>query len=72
MKNKGTLLLLTLAGLLMSGCYITKRGPEFDARAYRNATVVTNLASVESTNTIRREWLQPSTNFFTLGPGDRL
>ena len=56
----------------MSGCYITKRGPEFDARAYRNATVVTNLASVESTNTIRREWLQPSTNFFTLGPGDRL
>ena len=72
MKKTGTLLLLTLAGLLMSGCYITKRGPKFDARAYRNATVVTNLAAVDSTNVIQREWLEPSTNFFTLGPGDRL
>jgi protein involved in polysaccharide export with SLBB domain len=74
--NRGFVFLLALAGSLLSGCYITKQGEGFDARAYRhtnsNATVLTNLATVPTTNHIHPEWLSPSTNYFTLGPGDKL
>jgi protein involved in polysaccharide export with SLBB domain len=33
---------------------------------------LTNFTTVSTTNTVNPEWLQPSTNFFTLGPGDKL
>ncbi|HTG43135.1 MAG TPA: polysaccharide biosynthesis/export family protein [Verrucomicrobiae bacterium] len=75
MKRLGSFVLLTLAGVLMSGCYITKRGEKFDARASRtskNASVLTNLATIENTNRVRADWLMASTNFFRLGPGDKV
>lgn len=86
MKNLGVVFSLALAGVLMSGCYITKQGDKFDARAYRQGkgatvasgtnggkvTILTNLTSVATTNRIDAAWLAPSTNFFKLGPGDRL
>ncbi len=34
--------------------------------------MLTNLTAVETTNHVAREWLQPPTNYFTLGPGDKL
>src|SRR5688572_6180152 len=73
MSKLGNCALLAAAGLLLTGCYYSKRGERFDARANsRNVTILTNLATVESTNTIQQEWLRPPTNFFTLGPGDKL
>ena len=73
MTNKGVCVCLAAAGLLLSGCFISKRGERFDARAAsKNAVILTNLASVETTNRISQEWLQPPTNYFTLGPGDKL
>lgn len=73
MKKKiGVLLLWTSLGLLMSGCFISKRGPEFNARAYRKARALTNLTTVTVTNKIDPHWLEPSTNLFRLGPGDRV
>ena len=57
---------------LLTGCFATKQGPKFDARDPRNLSGLTNFAVVESTNQIRSEWLEPSTNFYRLGPGDRL
>jgi protein involved in polysaccharide export with SLBB domain len=73
-------LALSLVALLLSGCYLTPAGEKFNPRAShgnppdnkRGAVALTNLVSVESTNRIRSEWLQPSTNAFRLGPGDKL
>ncbi len=64
-----------IAGLLMSGCYLTKEGEKFDPRTNhspQNALALTNFVSVQSTNHLRREWLQPSTNAYRLGPGDKI
>ncbi len=75
MKYLGTLVIWTLAGALMSGCYVTKQGEKFDARANRgkrNAVALTNFTTVQSTNRISADWLQPGTNSFRLGPGDKL
>jgi polysaccharide export outer membrane protein len=71
-KQIGIIILGTALGMLISGCYIQKRGPQFDARAYRKASALTNLTSVETTNKVRAEWLQAPTNLFQLGPGDKL
>jgi len=72
MTKLGNCVLLAAAGVLLSGCFITKRGDRFDARASNNATILTNLTSVDSTNRIQSEWRQAPTNFFTLGPGDKI
>ena len=60
-----------LIAALLIGC---KTGPRFDARQTRLSAkaTVTNLLTVVSTNQLDDEWLRPSTNFFTLGPGDQL
>jgi polysaccharide export outer membrane protein len=63
----GVCLLLSTAG-----CYISKNGPAFDPRAQKNVTTLTNFAQVESTNKLSPDWLKPSTNYFRLGPGDRV
>ena len=63
---------MAVAGVLLSGCIISKRGERFDARASKDVTILTNLTTVESTNQIRPDWRQPPTNPFTLGPGDKL
>ena len=72
MSKLGNCVLVAVAGVLLSGCYFSKRGEKFDARADRNVTTLTNLTTVESTNQIRAEWRQAPTNLFTLGPGDKL
>lgn len=72
MKKLGFVLAWSAACMLLTGCFLSKRGPEFNARAYRNVTALTNFASVESTNRIQPGWLQPATNFYQLGPGDKL
>ncbi|MBI4661135.1 MAG: polysaccharide export protein [Verrucomicrobia bacterium] len=40
--------------------------------AETNASALTNLTPVVPPSHIRPEWRQPTTNFYTLGPGDRL
>ena len=72
MTKLGNCLLVAVAGVLLSGCYFSKRGEKFDPRANRDVTILTNLTTVESTNQIRAEWREAPTNFFTLGPGDKL
>src|SRR5688572_5324405 len=75
MNYSGSLVALALTAVLMSGCYFAKQGEKFDARAPRSsqaAVILTNLATVESTNQIRPDWLQPPTNAFRLGPGDKI
>ena len=72
MTNKGTCVLIAAAGLLLTGCFISKRGERFDARASKDAVILTNLTTVESTNRIHEQWLDAPTNYFTLGPGDKL
>ncbi|HEV8542693.1 MAG TPA: SLBB domain-containing protein [Verrucomicrobiae bacterium] len=78
-KKWGLALLLVCAGSLLSGCYVTHQGPDFDARAYRyptghtnGAAAITNFTTVESTNRIRPDWLKPSADFYRIGPGDHL
>src|SRR5436190_10668439 len=71
-KTTGILILGMLLAMLMSGCFISKRGPKFDALGYRKASIVTNFTAVETTNKVQAEWLQPSTNLSRLGPGDKL
>jgi polysaccharide biosynthesis/export protein len=66
--------LLTAAGMMLCACKTPEpRGAKFDPRAnQQKIAMVTNLSSVEGTNVIRPEWHQAPTNFYTLGPGDRL
>lgn len=64
--------LTIVAGLslsLLTACRHTT-GPRFDPRAGL-AGVATNLSTVEITNRVHADWLQPPTDPFTLGPGDR-
>lgn len=69
---------------LLAGC--KSYGPKYDARQapsyeVRQSIITTRypgpaaldeslFASINSTNEIRPEWLQPPLDFFTLGPGD--
>jgi polysaccharide export outer membrane protein len=72
MTRKGTCIFIAAAGLLLTGCFISKRGDRFDARPSKDAVILTNLAQVETTNQISKDWLLPPTNYFSLGPGDKL
>jgi polysaccharide export outer membrane protein len=73
MKRIGILTTGILALALGSGCYFSKDGPKFDARLPSHQLVaLTNMASVELTNRLNPEWLKASTNYFRLGPGDKL
>jgi protein involved in polysaccharide export with SLBB domain len=74
--NSGWLPRLAAAACLLAlvaGCKTT--GPSFDLRAGRSGAVKagsTNLFSSAANNVIKPEWLQPPTEPFRLGPGDRL
>lgn len=59
--------------LLVPACQspFAKTGPKFDPRK-PGAGAATNLATVQITNQISPEWLQPAMAPFTLGPGDKL
>ncbi len=75
MNGKGTLAILGIGiAIAMSGCKSAPKGLAFDPRAQQapRLSLVTNLATVEGTNIIRPEWRQAPTNFYTLGPGDKL
>lgn len=78
MMRKGLLLGLALAVTGMLCACRTPRGEKFDARAYEQRQeiskmrMLTNMTSVETTNIIRPELRQPQTNFYTLGPGDKI
>src|SRR5437879_2493310 len=71
MQRLGTAFLGILALALLSGCQ-TK--PGFDARAATQARLAApaNLAPVAVTNAALANLLQPPSERFTLGPGDRL
>ncbi|MDX1953460.1 MAG: polysaccharide biosynthesis/export family protein [Verrucomicrobiota bacterium] len=71
MKGKQWVILGMVGLLFALGCSSTKTGPKFDARE-KHLSTVTNFASIQATNQLKSEWLQAPTNFFTLGPGDRL
>jgi polysaccharide biosynthesis/export protein len=71
---KGFVLGLAAAfAVALCGCK-TPTGEKFDARAghQQKVALLTNLSSVEVTNSVRPEWRQAPTNFYTIGPGDRL
>src|SRR3954462_2784541 len=73
--RKGLLTGLAMAvAVCFTACKSAPEGPKFDARAeqQKKLGLVTNLTSVQGTNTIRAEWRQAPTNFYTLGPGDKL
>jgi polysaccharide biosynthesis/export protein len=80
--SKGLVCGLAMAALVgLCACKSVPKGERFNARAKENiakslaaanVTTATNLTSIEETNKIRPEWLQAPTNFYTLGPGDRL
>jgi polysaccharide export outer membrane protein len=80
MKITGTFSLLLLVAALFVGCQTNqKTGPTFDPRptpkiasTNTGAANLTNLSAVALTNRVSPEWLKPSTNFYTVGPGDRL
>jgi protein involved in polysaccharide export with SLBB domain len=80
--SKGLLSGLALAVLVgLCACKSVPKGERMNARAKQemdkamakaNVGVATNMTSVDVTNVIRPEWLQAPTNFYTLGPGDKL
>ena len=61
-----------LLGLWLAGGCQSPPGPTFDARAPGPVQASALMMPVESTNHLDPEWLHPSTNAFTLGPGDRV
>jgi protein involved in polysaccharide export with SLBB domain len=80
MKRCSILGFLVLA-LAMDGCrYPTLEPPKFESKGAAFAplnqvtppTQPTNLSQVDLSNGFDRSWLRPSTNLYTLGPGDKL
>jgi len=74
--SKGLLSGLALAVVVgLCACKSVPKGERIKAEEMRHPpklNVVTNLTTIEETNTIRPEWRQAPTNFYTLGPGDKL
>ena len=70
MKMDFRALLLGLGCIIVAGCQ--HPGPRFDPRQPSAASVGAPLQTVAITNRISPDWLKPSTDFFKLGPGDKL
>lgn len=72
MKHSIHISLGLVAVSLLLGCKHT--GPHAHAThaPKLNAGALSNLTAVTFTNQLKSEWLRPMTNFYTLGPGDRL
>jgi polysaccharide export outer membrane protein len=78
--SKGLFYGLALAVVVgLCACKSVPKGERMKASELRNEAkqqaklgVVTNLTSIDETNTVRPEWRQAPTNFYTLGPGDKL
>src|SRR6267154_3167706 len=73
MKQLGILFAGILALTVLAGCE-TATGPHFDPHAATQAQLaaLTNLTTVAVTNAADAGLLQPPSQHFTLGPGDRL
>jgi polysaccharide biosynthesis/export protein len=86
MRYKAAFLFLLVAGLF-AGCQSNRQsGPKFDPRPLPKAkavagtngtttpgvTALTNLTLTAMTNRVNPALLRPSTNYFTVGPGDRV
>jgi polysaccharide export outer membrane protein len=69
MKTRLLLATLVVMTALLLGCRHTPKTTQF-APATPSSVVESDIVSI--TNTIDPTWLKPSTNLFTLGPGDRL
>lgn len=59
---------ILLLALFAAGC-ISRRGPNFDPRDPQDPTVVREIVL---TNALKAEWLEPPTDEFRFGPGDKL
>lgn len=57
-------------GLLLVAAGCQNRGPEFDPYAKTLTLNDEYLQRLPSTNQVNPEWLEPPSDFFTLGPGD--
>jgi polysaccharide biosynthesis/export protein len=68
-----TLLAAVLILVSSSACRgpFERTGPRFDPHK-TSAQTLTNLATVQATNLIHPEWLEPLPEPFTLGPGDTI
>ncbi len=61
------------AAILGTGCSSSgKPAVHFEVRSTNAITSITNLVSAGGTNSIPPQWLIPSTNAYTLGPGDQI
>jgi protein involved in polysaccharide export with SLBB domain len=63
MKTLVNLFSTACALALIAGC---ATGPRFEAQSR-----ITTLAAIAVTNELNPDWLRPSSDFFTLGPGDQ-
>jgi polysaccharide biosynthesis/export protein len=64
---------LVLLLLLPAGCHYPRTGPPvFQSRVVGGMASTNNEAALSVTNSLDPAWLRPPTNFFTLGPGDKL
>lgn len=79
--SRASRLAMLFAAILVAvfaGCQKAPKGPKFDPRAdatkvpAKKIGILTNLTTIHGTNTIRPEWRQAPTNFYTLGPGDKI
>src|SRR5438309_2013157 len=70
MKPGGVMLLAALTAMLVAGCEST--GPHNFGALPETAPAAPEFTVAPATNRLNPEWLQPATNLFTLGPGDRL
>lgn len=76
MKRLSACLLLVPLGVVLSGCH-THDIPAFESKGRLSAPSLEpesdrGLRQVDLTNRFDAAWLHPSTNLFTLGPGDKL
>jgi polysaccharide biosynthesis/export protein len=69
MKTRCQLVTLALLLTILAGC--THSRP-YHAAFHRSSGRAVALTTVNLTNQIAPEWLQPPTELFTLGPGDKL
>lgn len=75
MRKPRSICLLALAAFALEGCgYPGHRRPGFSAGSVSSPTPPESvkLSEVDLTNRFDATWLQPQTDLFTLGPGDKL
>ena len=72
MKRNALILASVALSFLLLGCQRMKLGRSHSKSPAAQLSTVINLTPVPLTNELQMVWRQPMTNFYTLGPGDRL